>query len=172
MKSVAPLATAPRRVLSWPSGWIRRLEICHEPIYWAAQSGDIAVIDYFRGLDANLATQCQRPGCNASLLGQAAKNGQADAMKHLVALGLLIDCREETKDSRGGRDRTYVMPVRLAAINNQRLCISYILDAWENNQMRFEGKEYVHNIALIATGIVRPPLAVEHDTIHCALFLL
>ena len=64
------------------------------------------------------------------------------------------------------------MPLRLAAENGHKHCISFILDAWDSDKMRFESKEWVHKIALIVPGTVEPPQEVKHDTIDCALFIL
>jgi ankyrin repeat protein len=154
------------------SGWTRELNICHEPLCWAAQGGQNAMIDYLLESGAKLSDRCQGQGCNTVLLGQAAKNGHLDTMRHLVAKGVPVETRRETKHSRGGPNRRMVMPFRLAAENGHKHCVSFILDHWDSKQLRFEGKDYVHKIALIVPGTVQPPGIVSHDTLDCALYIL
>jgi ankyrin repeat protein len=153
-------------------GWTRDLELHHEPFCWAAQGGQIAMIDFLLESGATLSERCKGYECYPELLGQAAKNGHLDTMKHLVEKGVPLESRRILKQFRGGSNRRCMTPFRLAAENGHKHCISFILDHWNSNQMSFESKEYVHRVALIVPATVRPPGEVNHDTLECALFIL
>ncbi|CAG8151047.1 unnamed protein product [Penicillium olsonii] len=158
--------------LSIPSwSWSRNPNTTHEPICWAAQGGQTAMIQFLRDSGAKLQPDVLEIGrceCETGLLGQAAKNGHLQTMKDLIAMGLKIESRREVKHQRP--ERRYVTPLRMAAENGHKQCIDFILD---NGPYReFQRKDYVHRIALIIPGTVSPPTEVKHDPFESALYLL
>ncbi|CAG8292064.1 unnamed protein product [Penicillium salamii] len=143
----------------------------HEPVCWAAQGGQTAMIQHLLDCGATFKPACLERGrceCETGLLGQAAKNGHLETMKYLLAMGLKVESRRELKHQRP--ERRGVTPLRMAVENGQKNCIDFILR--EEGYLALRGKEYVHRIALIVAGVGYPPAEVNHQSLDSALFLL